>query len=98
MEHLSGLILLFIAKNCGLEEVTNQKKMEMERKVSLSPEIPSQQNLRGPIPTGGDIVGVGRTRTNLTSKTKICNLHKVRTLLRHILNTHGKELADPLTD
>ena len=90
MEHLSGLILLFIAKNCGLE-VTTQKKMKMERreKLSLPLEIPSEQNLRRPIPSSGDIVSVGRTRTNLTSQTKVCNLHKVRTLMRHMFKIHA---------
>ena len=34
MEHLSGLILLFIAKNCGLE-VTTQKKMKMKGREKL---------------------------------------------------------------
>ena len=97
MEHLSGLILLFIAKKCG-PEVTNRKKMKMERREKLKPKIPSQQNLRRPIPAGGDIVCVGRTRTNLTSKTKVCDLHKVRTLMRQMLKTHEKGLTDPLTD
>ena len=83
MEHLSGLILLFIAKKCG-PEVTNRKKMKMERREKSKPKIPSQQNLRRPIPAGGDIVCVGRTRTDFASQTKVCNLYKIWALRKYV--------------
>ena len=60
------------------------KGREIGKNIFVTKKIPSEQNLRRPVPAGGDVVCVRGTRTNLTSETKVGNLHKVRTLMNHM--------------
>ena len=60
------------------------KGREIRKDIFVIKKIPSEQNLRRPVPAGGDVVCVRGTRTNLTSETKVGNLHKVRTLMNHM--------------
>ena len=89
MERLSELILLFIAKELRVRGHDRKEKKQNGRNAKDKvQDLPPEQNLRRSIPACGYVVRVRRTRPDLSSESKVCDLHKVRTL-GNTLKTDG---------